>query len=149
MTTSVLTWAGLALSFLAAFAFSLFHVCLGFFSKISLSRFLEDREKDFRSGLLRDFDETRDAVEYLRNILLLVFLVYLFAVFPKLRFWPLGFVLTALAVYTVAFDFAPRLLNSFGRNAVLSALLPAFPRIYYAGPPAGGGQCSAPIKSNF
>jgi CBS domain containing-hemolysin-like protein len=135
MTTNVLTWAGLALSLLAAFVFSLFHICLGSFSKISLSRFLEDRDKEYRAGILRDFDETRDAVEYVRIVLLLVFLVYLFAVFPRLRFWPLGFVAAALAVYTVAFDFVPRLLTSVGRDAVLRALLPAFPLVMALGGP--------------
>jgi CBS domain containing-hemolysin-like protein len=135
MTTSVFTWAGLALSALAAFLLSLFHVCLGSFSKISLSRSLEDRDKEFRAGVLRDLDGTRDAVEYVRNFLMLVFLVYLFAIFPRLRFWPLGFVLIALAVYTLAFDFIPRLLTSFGRDAVLSLLLPAVPLVRALGAP--------------
>ncbi len=135
MTTSVLTWIGLSLSVLAAFLFSLFHVCLGTFSKISLSRFLEDRDKEYRSGVLRDLDGTREALEYVRNALVLVFLVYLFAVFPRLRFWPLGFVLAALAVYTVVLDFAPRLIVSVGRDFVLKALLPAFPLIQGLGAP--------------
>ena len=135
MTTSFLTWAGLALSVLAAFVFSLFHICLASFSKISLSRFLEDREKEYRAGVLRDFDGTRDAVEYVRVVLVLVFLVYSFAVFPKIRFWPLGFVLAAMGVYTVVFDYAPRLLVSHGRNAVLRAFLPAFPLVRALGAP--------------
>ena len=84
MTTNVLTWVGLGLSLLIAFVFSLFHVCLGSFSKISLSRLLEDREKKYRTGVLRDLDAVGDSVEYVRNILLLVFLVYLFAVFKLL-----------------------------------------------------------------
>ncbi len=135
MTTSALTWIGLTLSVLAAFLFSLFHVCLGTFSKISLSRFLEDREKEYRAGVLRDLDGTREALEYVRNALVLVFLVYLFAVFPRLRFWPLGFVLAALAVYTVVMDFAPRLIVSVGRDFVLKALLPAIPLIQGLGAP--------------
>ncbi len=135
MTTSVLTWAGLALSILAALLFSLFHVCLGSYSKISLSRFLEDRDKEYRAGVLRDLDGTREALEYVRNILMLVFLVYLFAVFPRLRFWPLGFVLAALAVYTVVLDFLPRLVVSLGRDAVLGALLPSFPLVKALGAP--------------
>ena len=108
MMSDTLTCVGLGLSFLAALIFSLFHVCLGSFSKISLSRFLEDREKSFRAKVLGHFDETRAVVEYLRNILLLIFLVYLIALFPRLRFWPLWFFLAVLAVYTVVFDHLPR-----------------------------------------
>jgi hypothetical protein len=73
MTMETITWIGLGLSFLATFLFSLCHICLGSFSKISLSRFLEDEKKSYRSRILRDFDEIRVVVEYLRNVLLLVF----------------------------------------------------------------------------
>jgi CBS domain containing-hemolysin-like protein len=132
---NTLNWAGFILSFLAALLFSVFHVCLGSFSKISLSRFLEDREKDYRAKVLRDFDEARVVVEYIRNILLLVFLVYLFALFPRLRFWPLWFFLIVLAVYSVFLDYLPRLLNSLGKNAVLKVFLPAFPLVRALGAP--------------
>ena len=135
MTTDTLTWVGLGLSFLAALIFSLFHVCLGSFSKISLSRFLEDREKTYRAKVLGDFDETRAVVEYLRNVLLLIFLVYLIALFPRLRFWPLWFFLAVLAVYTVLFDHLPRVLNSLGKTAILKAFLPAFPLVRALGAP--------------
>jgi CBS domain containing-hemolysin-like protein len=135
MTMDAINWAGLTLSLLAAFFFSLSHVCLGSFSKISLSRFLEDHDKEYRAKLLRDFDETRIVVEYLRNILLLVFLVCLFALFPKLRFWPLWFFLIAVAVYSVFLDFLPRLLNSLGKNAILKVFLPAVPLVRALGAP--------------
>ena len=75
MMKGAILWTWLAVSFAAAFALSLFHACLDSLSKISLSRFLEDRAKDFRMGLLQDFDEIRVAVEYLRNILILIFTV--------------------------------------------------------------------------
>jgi CBS domain containing-hemolysin-like protein len=135
MTMDAVSGAGLVLSFLAVALFSIFHVCLGSFSKISLSRFLEDREKSDRARILRDFDGTRIAVEYLRNILLLVFLVDLFALFPRLRFWPLWFFLAVLTVYSVFFDYLPRLLNSLGKNAVLKVFLPAFPLVRALGAP--------------
>ena len=135
MMSDTLTWVGLGLSFLAALIFSLFHVCLGSFSKISLSRFLEDREKSFRAKVLGHFDETRAVVEYLRNILLLIFLVYLIALFPRLRFWPLWFFLAVLAVYTVVFDHLPRVLNSLGKTAILKGFLPAFPLVRALGAP--------------
>ena len=128
-------WVGLGLSFLAAFVFALFHICLGSFSKISLSRLLEDREKDYRAKVLRDFDGTRLVVEYLRNILLLVFLVYLIALFPKLRFWPLWFFLIVLVIYSVFLDVLPRLINALGKDAVLKAFLPAIPLVRTLGAP--------------
>jgi CBS domain containing-hemolysin-like protein len=130
-----LNWAGLVLSFLAAFLFSLFHVCLGSYSKISLSRFLEDRDKEYRAKVLRDFDETRVVVEYLRNILLLVFLVYLFSLFPRLRFWPLWFFVSVLVVYSVFLDYLPRVLNSVGKNTLLKMFLPAFGLVRTIGAP--------------
>ena len=53
----VLTWAGLLLSFLAGFGFSLFHIALSGLSKVSLSRHLEEKDVPDRARLL----ETRDA----------------------------------------------------------------------------------------
>jgi CBS domain containing-hemolysin-like protein len=129
MTIGTVSLAGLALSFFAVFLFSLFHVCLGSFSKISLSRFLEDRKKAYWAEVLQDFDDTILAVEYLRNVLLIVFLVYLFLAFPRLHFWPLWVFLAALLCYSVFFDYLPRLLNSFGKNAFLKIFLPAFPLV--------------------
>ena len=123
----VLPWVGLALSFLVAFVFSLFHVCLGSLSRISLSRLLEDREKGFRAAVVRDFDGTRLAVEYLRTVLVLVFLVYAFLLFPKVRFWPLWSVLAVIVAYTALLEALPRLLNSLGKGVVLRLFLPAFP----------------------
>ena len=45
MTMAAVTWTGLAFAFIAAFLLSLFHVCLDSYSKISLSRFLENWDK--------------------------------------------------------------------------------------------------------
>jgi CBS domain containing-hemolysin-like protein len=135
MTIDTLTWVGLGLSFFATFLFSLFHVCLESFSKISLSRFLEDRDKSFRVKVLGNFDEIQAVVEYLRNVLLLVFLVYLVALFPRLHFWPLWFFLLVLAVYTIFFDHLTRVLNALGKTAVLKIFLPAFPLVRALGAP--------------
>ncbi|MDH7512271.1 MAG: hemolysin family protein [Clostridiales bacterium] len=119
-------WTGLGLVFLGAFALSLFHASLGTFSKISLSRFLEDKEKEVRQGLLDRYDETKIAVESLRVIFLIAFLVYLLTLLPKKRLWPLGFFFLALVIYFVFFDYVPRLLNSLDKKAVLGFFLPSF-----------------------
>jgi len=125
MTAEFLARAGLALSFLAAFVLSLFHITLASFSKIQVSRFLEERGKAERQAVLRDFDDTRIAVEYLRSAVIIAFLVYLTVVFPGLRLSPLWLFLAAVAVATVFFDYVPRLLNFRGKNAVFKAFLPS------------------------
>ena len=120
-------WTGLALCFLAAFLLSLLHVALGSFSKISMSRFLEDRDKAFRAKVLRDLEETLIAVEFLRNVTILALAVYAFVSFPRMRLWPLWLFLAALGVYVVALDLVPRLVSAFGKNRVIKIFLPAFP----------------------
>ncbi len=125
MTSDILAWTGLALSFLAAFVLSLVHITLGSFSKIQVSRFLEDREKAERQAVLRDFDDTRIAAEYLRSVVVIAFIVYMTVVFPGLRLLPLWLFLAAVVVATVFFDYVPRLLNFRGKNAVFKAFLPA------------------------
>ena len=61
MTKAAILAIWLAASFAAAFVLSLFHACLGSLSKISLSRSLEDRAKDFRTGLVQDAGQRRAA----------------------------------------------------------------------------------------
>ena len=120
-------WTGLALCFLAAFLLSLLHIALGSFSKISMSRFLEDRDKAFRAKVLRDLEETLIAIEFLRNVTILALAVYAFISFPRTRLWPLWLFLAALGVYAVALDLVPRLVSAFGKNRVIKLFLPAFP----------------------
>lgn len=120
-------WTGLALCFLAAFLLSVLHIALGSFSKISMSRFLEDRDKAFRAKVLRDLEETMIAVEFLRNVTILALAVYAFISFPRTRLWPLWLFLAAVGVYAVALDLAPRLVSAFGKNRVIKLFLPAFP----------------------
>jgi len=135
MIGAYVTWTGLVLTFLAAFTLSLFHTSLGSFSKISLSRFLEDRDKAYRSGILDKLDETQVAVEYLRNVLLLGFAVSVFAVFPRLRLWPLWLFLILTGVYSFLFGLLPRLVNVFAKNAVLKAFLPTVPLVHVLAAP--------------
>lgn len=119
-------WAGFCLSFIAAFLFSLFHISLGSFSKIAISRFLEDKEKNFRLKILEIFDELKIAVEFMRILFLIAFLVYLYLIFPRLIFWPLWLFLISLGIYLIFFDMLPRLLNLLNKNKILSIFLPSF-----------------------
>ncbi len=126
MNVEIITWAGFFLSFLAAFLFSLFHLSLSSFSKIALSRFLEDKDKKYRLKILDIYDEIKIAVSFLRVIFLIAFLVYLFTIFPRLRFWPLWLFLISLGVYFVLFDSLPRFLNVLNKKRILSLFLPSY-----------------------
>src|SRR4030042_3147062 len=124
MTAGFWSWAGLALLFLIAFLLSLFHASLSTFSKISLSRFLEDREKEFREKTLDLYDETRIAVESLRVLFIIAFLIDLSRPVPRIRHWPIWLFLGSLAVFFIFFDYLPRLLNSFNKKGVIRFFLP-------------------------
>ena len=119
-------FAGLGLVFLAAFLLSLFHASLSAFSKISLSRFLEDKDKEYRQRVLDPYDETRIAVESWRVIFIIAFLIYLLALVPRSRLWPVWFFLLSLGIFFLLFDYVPRMLNSLNKKAVIKAFLPSF-----------------------
>ena len=129
MTMGAVTWIGFGLAFLAAFLLSLFHIVLGGYSKISLSRFLENRDKEDRAGILKNFEETQLAVEFLRIVILLSLAVYGFALFRAIGAFPFLFFLAALAIYAVVFDLLPRVLVLVAKPLVLGAFLPAFPLV--------------------
>lgn len=135
MGTNITQWSGLALSFLVTFLLSLAHVSLNSFSKISLSRHLEDQEKEKRQRILDHHDELTVAVDYIRMFFLLAFLVFLFLMFPKMRLWPLWFFLVLVAIYFAIFDYLPRLLNSVNKDKVLSLLLPSLRFVYVLATP--------------
>jgi CBS domain containing-hemolysin-like protein len=121
-----LVWTGLALAFLAAFLLSLFHVVLGAYSKISLSRFLETKDRAERARTLAGFEETRLAVEFLRILALLALAVYGFIVFEGAGARPIALFLAAAAVYALCLELVPRLLVLVGKPLILRLFLPAF-----------------------
>jgi len=126
MTAEFLRWAGLSALLLVAFLLSLFHASLGTFSKISLSRFLEDKEKESRQKVLDLYDETRIAVESWRAIFIIAFLVYLLTLIPRWRLWPFWFFLISVGLFFILFDYLPRLLNALNKRAVIQFFLPTF-----------------------
>jgi len=118
-------WIGLILSAGAAFALSLFHVALGNFSKISLSGFLEERNKPYGSYVLKHYDELQIAVEFWRTIFIIAVLVYVFALFRRADLWPLWLFLGSVLAYGLFLEIAPRLLGTAKKEVVLGAFLPA------------------------
>jgi CBS domain containing-hemolysin-like protein len=129
MTMTAVAWTGLGLAFLAAFLLSLFHIALGAYSKIALSRFLEKRDKSDRTGILRDLEETRLAVEFLRIVIILALAVYGYVVFGTAGVRPFWLFLAALVVYAVGLDLIPRLLVLAAKPFLMRAFLPAFPLV--------------------
>lgn len=123
-------WIGFGLSFIATFLVSLFHIALGSSSKISISRLLEDKDRNYRQKILDIYDELKVAIEFIRMLFLVAFLVYIYLVFPRLRFWPLWLFLISLGIYAVAFDIFPRLISLRIRDKILDSFLPSY-RIPY------------------
>lgn len=128
-------WIGFSLSFLAAFLLSLFHICFLSFSRISLSRFLEDEEKRVRSEIINIYEELKVALQYTRILFIIAFLVYLYLVFPQSRFWPFWLFLLSLAIYLIFFDIVPRLLISLDKDRILRIFLPSYKFPYYLAKP--------------
>jgi len=131
MGTELVEWLGCGLSFLAAFVFSLFHMSLWTTSKISISRFLEEKEKTYRPNILEIYDDLRIAVEIMRALFLISFLIYLFTVIPSLALWPLWFLLIAFSIHLVFFNLLPRIINSLNSQGILSFLLMSYKIPYY------------------
>jgi CBS domain containing-hemolysin-like protein len=125
MGTDNLVWIGFGLSFLAAFFSSVFHISLSSFSKISLRRFLEEKDAATGRKIIDKYDELRIALEFLRIVLIFAFFAYLFILFPGLRYWPLWLFLLAVTVYIVFFDWVPRLLNRITKGHILWIFLPS------------------------
>ncbi|MGA2586073.1 MAG: hemolysin family protein [Candidatus Aminicenantales bacterium] len=122
----MIPWIGLALSFAAAFVLSLFHIALAGFSKISLSGFLEERNKPYRRDVLKHYEEIKIAVEFWRTVVLLAFLVYVFISFRGVCLWPLWLFLGLVLAYWVFFEILPRLIGSAYKNDLLNAFLPSY-----------------------
>jgi putative hemolysin len=135
MNISIAMWAGLVLSFIATFLLSLFHVSISSFSKISLSSYLEDKEKKFRLQVLDLYDEIKISIEFIRLIFLIAFLIYVYTALPRLRFWPLWLFLIFLAIYLLFFDCIPRLLVSLNKKKILGFFLPSFRLLYILSTP--------------
>ena len=117
-------WIGFGLSFLATFLVSVFHISLASSSKIAISRLLEDRDRKYRQKILDIYDELKVAMEFIRIIFLIAFLVYIFMVFPRLNLWPLWLLLISLGIYIVAFDIIPRLISQRNRDRILESCHP-------------------------
>ncbi len=119
-------WVGFGLSLFAAFLYSLFHISLSSSSKISLSRILEDRERQVRSKILDIYDELKVSTEILRIFFLIAFFAFLFMAVPQWRIWSLWFFLGLVVFYILILEMVPRLLNSRFNQQILLFFLASF-----------------------
>jgi CBS domain containing-hemolysin-like protein len=116
----------LAIVFVAAFGLSVFHLAIENHSKISLSRLLEKKDKNYRTRVIKLFDDIKMSVDFIRSILLIALVIFMFLVFRQSERKPLLFFLIFLAVYLVFFEGLPRLLNGLTRNRAVTVFLPSY-----------------------
>ena len=116
----------LGLVFVATFGLSVFHLSLDEHSKISLSRLLEAKDKKYRTRVIKQLDDIRIAVAFVRSVLLIALILFIFLLFPRWEQRPLVFFLAFLAVYLVFFEGLPRLINSLTRNRSMTLFLPSY-----------------------
>jgi len=118
--------SGLVLSALAAFVLSLFHAAFAGFSKISLSRFLEERDKPYRHEVLKHFEEISIALDFWRIMFILAFAVYVFVSLPRAGLWPLWLFLGLAAAYALLFEALPFLVGTLNKERLAAAFLPSY-----------------------
>jgi CBS domain containing-hemolysin-like protein len=116
----------LALVFVAAFGLSVFHLAIENHSKISLSRLLEKKDKAYRIRVIKLFDDIRIAVDFVRSVLLIALVIFIFLIFRESERKPLEFFLIFLAIYLVFFEGLPRLLNGLTRDQSVAVFLPSY-----------------------
>jgi CBS domain containing-hemolysin-like protein len=124
MTGTVIAWTGLALGFLAVALLSVVHITLNSLSKIGISRILEDSDRNDRQKVLRDFESTKTAVEFVRAVALVGFLACLFALAARIGLRTVWKFVIGACVYALFFDALPRLLSFLGGDPVFKAFLP-------------------------
>lgn len=130
MEANIYSWLGFALISLAAILLSLFHISLSTSSRIAVSRFLEEKEKNYRLKIIDIYDELKISVEFIRSLFLILFLVFLLLLFPQLRLKPLWMFLIAIALFLFIFEFLPRFICAFYKKNILLMFLPSY-RIPY------------------
>jgi CBS domain containing-hemolysin-like protein len=135
MDADFILWAGLTVSFFLAFLLSLFHMALSTSSRISIQRDLENKEKSYRQKIMDVYPELQAAVDILRILFLLAFVVYFYNLFPRWRLWPLWLFLISFGIFYIFLDFFPRLLTALNRKRILNFFLPSFRLISWLGKP--------------
>ncbi len=116
----------LALVFVATFGLSVFHLAIESYSKIQLSRLLEKKDKAYRTRVIKLFDDIKIAVDFVRSVLLIALVIFIFLIFRASARKPLEFFFIFLGIYLVFFEGLPRLLNGLTRNQTVAFFLPSY-----------------------
>ena len=102
-----------------------------------------------RAGILKHFDETALAVEFLRIAVILALGVYIFAASGRRERASSGSSSAALAVYAIVLDLVPRLLVLAAKPFLMKSFLPAFPLVrVLASPSSSSPGVSTPGRSS-
>ncbi len=137
MSARSILWIVLGLAFLATFFLSLLRITLEASSPISFSRYLEERNKDkkLRDRLLRIYEQVFVASGFLRNIMLIGFLLLLFLLLPHNGLWPLWLFLIGSGIYIIIFDWSARIIAALTQGRAIGLYLPFFPLIHFISAP--------------
>jgi CBS domain containing-hemolysin-like protein len=137
MTARSILWVVLSLAFLLTFFLSLLRITLEASSAISFIRFLEERGKDkkLRDRLMRIYEPVFVASGFLRNIILIGFLLLLFLLLPHNGLWPLWLFLIGSGIYVIIFDWSARIIAALTQGRVIGLYLPFFPLIHVISSP--------------
>jgi CBS domain containing-hemolysin-like protein len=126
MSTEEIMTLCLGLVFLATFGLSVFHLAIEHYSKIALSRLLEHKDKGYRLKVVKLLDDIKIAVDFVRGVLLIAFVIFIFLVFPQSERKPLEFFFIFLAIYLVFFEGLPRLINGLTGYRSVALFLPSY-----------------------
>jgi len=137
MTVRDILWILLGLAFLLTFFLSLLRITLEASSAISFSRYLEERDKPKKLAdrLLDIYEPVFVASGFLRNIILIGFMLLLFLLLPHDGLWPLWLFLIGAGIYIVIFDWCARAIAALSRGRVIGLYLPFFPLIHFIAAP--------------
>ena len=119
-----MTAAALALSALATFVLSLFHLALDGYSKVALSGLLEERDRPYRREVLKRHDEIRIALELWRAIFLIALVISFVRTAGRAGLGPVGMFVAAAAGYALLFEGLARWIAFATRERLVLAVLP-------------------------
>jgi CBS domain containing-hemolysin-like protein len=119
MDINWLHWLGFTLSTGFTFLFSLLDISLSSSNRISLSRVLENKDKSSRKRILNIFEELKISAGIMRIFFLLLFMLFLYLVFPHFQYRPVWLFVSGFGIFFVFFEFLPQFITSLDNNKIL------------------------------
>ncbi len=119
MDINWLHWLGFLLSLSLTFLFSLLDISLSTANRISLSRLLENKEESSRVRILNVFDELKISAGIIRIFFLLLFMLFLYLIFPHFHYRPVWLFITGFSIFFIVFELLPQFITSLDNNKIL------------------------------